>query len=46
MSTKLGIGEYVIDHVEYVPTTPKLSWVRHIVLPLEALKIWGKPGTL
>ena len=29
-----------------IPTTPKLSWVRHIVFPLEALKIWGKPGTL
>ena len=44
--TKLGIGECVIEHVEYVPTTRKLSWVLHIVLPLGALKILGKPGTL
>ena len=43
MGVKFGIGECVIEHVEYVPTTPKLSWVRYIFLPLGALKIWGKP---
>ena len=39
--TKLGIGECVIEHVEYIPTTPKLSWVRHIVLPRGHWKFGG-----